>query len=635
MKIDLQSHTRLRELARSGMIRLQDFDVDIENAPQSLDHSITRAGGTVLLVVDHSHFTAKQTRFEIFGNESALIVAEILQIVRDEVISMQSKTVSMLASVNAAVINSLDDNEIVDNVLREVMHVLPHSDAGVFRLFDEDSGYLVPVSYDGLPDDYRDYRLQPNESVSGEVFTTGRPSIHNGRQNIIDAHRVMRPENQSFMERSQISNALLCVPVMAEGKRLGTLTTLCFSRDGAFSAFDREVLESLAAQVAIAYQRSLAYKNALATSDRLEAMRSDLARKNAELDRAVQLHDTLLRIFSTSGGLHDQLAMVAKLFNVEFRFENVLGMDYHSSNWSSEREVLQQVVEVAEAPVGYFHFDASGDASFHGALFGTLAAFVALDFVGDMSRVNALNASKKAYFQDLAEGIEGGGLRSQFGFRPDRFSQILVATPPGERALVGTQLALHRHEVELLNVSKLTNALVFHDREQIVILFSTATVSALEKNLAVLSEAISSVGVCVGVSDVYEQIDLQSAAYAQATNAAACLLRRGRPGLLTHRDMGIEILLSGRDRQDILRFTRQVLDPLLSDQKHRVLYQTLFHYVHEGKSARRTAETLEIHTNTLYQRLARIEALTGRNIADAADFTLLSVACQLHVAYAD
>ncbi len=635
MKIDLHSHSRLRELARSGMIRFQDFDVDIENAPLSLSHSITRAGGSLLLVVDHSHFTAKQTRFEIFGSKSELIVAEILQIVRDEIISVQSKTVSMLASVNAAVINSLDDNEIVDNVLREVMHVLPHSDAGVFRLFDEDSGYLIPVSYDGLPDDYKDYRLQPNESVSGEVFTTGRPSIHNGRQNIIDAHRVMRPENQSFMERSQISNALLCVPVMAEGKRLGTLTTLCFSRDGAFSVFDRQVLESLAAQVAIAYQRSLVYQNALATSDRLEAMRSDLARKNAELDRAVQLHDTLLRIFSTSGGLAEQLAMVAKLFNVEFRFENVLGMDYYSGQWSSERETLQQVVEVAEAPVGYFHFDVSGDTSFHRALFGTLAAFVALDFVRDMSRVNVLNASKKAYFEDLAEGIEGDVLRPQFGFRPDRFSQILVATPPGERALVGAHLALHKHEVELQNATKLTNALVFHEREQIVMLFSASTMAALERNLAVLMDVASVAAVCIGASDIYEQPGFHRSAHAQAIKAAECLLRRGRPGILTNRDMGIELLLGGRDRQEVLRFTRQVLDPLLSDQKHRVLYQTLFRYVQEGKSAGRTADALQIHTNTLYQRLTRIETLTGRNIADAADFTLLSVACQLHVAYAD
>jgi DNA-binding PucR family transcriptional regulator len=99
--------------------------------------------------------------------------------------------------------------------------------------------------------------------------------------------------------------------------------------------------------------------------------------------------------------------------------------------------------------------------------------------------------------------------------------------------------------------------------------------------------------------------------------------------------MGIELLLGGRDRQEVLRFTRQVLDPLLNDQKHRVLYQTLFRYVQEGKSAGRTADALQIHTNTLYQRLTRIETLTGRNIADAADFTLLSVACQLHVAYAD
>jgi GAF domain-containing protein len=466
VEIDLLSHPLLQELQRTHALQLNDLDVEPRDGSASIRHSIEKVGDAYRLVVDHSHFTAKRTEFSLNDKDGTKTAERIVQAVQDAVIGLQSRTFEMLASVNGAVINSLDENEIVHNVLREVMHVLPHCDAGVFRLFDEASGFLVPVSHVGLPEDYSHYRVQPNESVSGEVFATGRPAIHNGRQNIIDAHRVMRPESQSFMERSEIANALLCVPVMAEGKRLGTLTTLCFSGDGAFSVFDRTVLEFLAAQIAVAFQRSLTYKNAVATSHRLEQMRSDLARKNAELDRAVELHEALLRIFSTSNGLTEQLRAVAELFRVDFRFENVLGLDYRSSGWTDNEQFVIQAVEVAEAPVGQFHFPTSGDAGFYRVLFGTLATFVALDFVRDMSRMDVLNARRKAHFEALVAGLGSDERHSHHGFRLDRYSQVFVVRAPRREASDNTRLSLHKSQSDMQKGMTLSNSLIFHSEDQ-------------------------------------------------------------------------------------------------------------------------------------------------------------------------
>ncbi|WLP57477.1 helix-turn-helix domain-containing protein [Agrobacterium fabrum] len=630
MEITLSSHPELMQ--HEGVLRFEDVDVETEQTVALLSHTVERSDERFRLVVDHSYFTAKRTIFEVSSQCGEQIITRVVAAVQEAVIAVQTKTVEMLASVNAAVINSLDDQEIVHSVLAEVMNVLPHADAGVFRLFDEESGYLIPVSHQGLPDDYAHYRLQPNESVSGEVFVTGVPAIHNGRQNIIDAHRVMSPESQSFMERSRIANALLCVPVAAEGKRLGTLTTLCFSPRGTFSPFDRTVLESLASQVAVAYQRSLAYKNAVATSSRLEKMRSDLASKNAELDRAVELHDTLLRIFSTSGNLLERLNLVSGLFGVGFRFENVLGLDYRSSDWTDARDSLEQIVEVAEAPVGFFYFRPSEDRHFQRALFGTLSAFVALDFVRDMSRLDVLNASKVSYFDDLLKGVESRGRLEHFGFRPDRFHQIMVAKTSGTLS-PDARISLHRSQSEIQNAIKLSNALVFLKDDEIIMVFSASTAAALARNVTSMTDGILNLNIRVGASVVYDTPGYHAVAKAQAHKAAECLARRGRHGILSYQDLGIEVLLSGCDRHEIIDFAHEVLAPLLHDQKHEFLYETLRSYIREGKSATRAASCLKIHNNTLYQRLARIEMLTGRKISNAEDFTLLSVACQLYSTY--
>lgn len=633
MKIDLHAHPILRELVQSQAVQLRTIDADGRELSGRISHIVEIKEGNRHLSVDHSYYTAKRTEFEICDRDGEKVVGRILEAVHEGVIGLQARTFEMLASVNSAVINSLDEKEIVHNVLREVMNVLPHCDAGVFRLFDEESGFLIPVSHEGLPDDYTHYRVQPNESVSGEVFATGRPAIHNGRQNIIAAHRVMRPESQSFMERSEIANALLCVPVMAEGKRLGTLTTLCFSSDGAFSVFDRTVLESLATQIAVAYQRSLAYQNAVATSRRLEQMRSDLARKNAELDRAVALHEALLRIFAAGSGMTEQLHAVAGLFRVDFRFENVLGLDYRSAGWTEDGETLRQTVEVAEAPVGQFHFRASGDAGFHQVLFGTLATFVALDFVHDMSRMDVLNARTKAHFEALAAGVDSDGRRGHQGFRLDRYHQVFVARGPTRDVSANPQLSLYKSQSDLQQAMTASNSLIFHEDEQIVMLVSASTAAALERNLRAVTEIAGKDAICIGASEIYDANEGHLAARDLAAQASEALLRRGQSGLLRHRDMGVELLLEGRARQDVLEFTRQILAPLLRDPKHRTLHETLSRYIQEGKSVARTAQALNIHSNTLYQRLQRVETLTGRRLADAADFTLLSLACQLHADY--
>ncbi len=631
MELGLFSHPYLSRMRQEGVLCFEDFHVGTEQTVALLSHTIERDENTLHLVVDHSHFTAKRTVFRVSAKYGEEIANRVVAAVQEAVIGVQSKTVEMLASVNAAVINSLDDQEIVHSVLAEVMNVLPHADAGVFRLFAEESGYLIPVSHQGLPDDYTHYRLQPNESVSGEVFVTGVPAIHNGRQNIIDAHRVMSPESQSFMERSEIANALLCVPVASEGKRLGTLTILCFSPGGTFSQFDRTVLESLAAQVAVAYQRSLAYKNAIATSSRLEKMRSDLASKNAELDRAVELHDKLLRIFSTSGGMVERLDLVAGLFGVEFRFENVLGVDYRSRGWTDHSDSLEQIVEVAEAPVGFFYFRPIEDALFQRALFGTLSAFVALDFVRDMSKLDILNASKRAYFDDLLQGVESFGRLDHFGFRLERFYQIMVAKLR-DPSTPDARLSLHRSQANLQNAIRLSNALIFHQDVEIVIVFSASTAAVLARNISAMAGSVMHLDIQIGASVVYDEAGFHSTAKIQAERAAECLVRRGQSGILPHQNMGIEALLSGRDRHEIIDFAREVLHPLY-DQKHEFLFETLRAYVQEGKSAGRTADHLKIHNNTLYQRLSRIEALTGRKMSNVDDFTLLSVACHLHSTY--
>ncbi|WP_185958721.1 helix-turn-helix domain-containing protein [Paracoccus laeviglucosivorans] len=585
--------------------------------------------GHSTVIADHSYHTGKITEFTFSAPNPAAVCAAIQAAVQAAVADHQGRMISMLASINAEVINSLDGTEIVRNVLHEVRHVLGACDSGVLRLYDEKSGFLLPVAQEGLPEEYRQYRLLPNESISGEVFSTQRAALLNGRADIIAAHRVMRPESQSFMERSDIANALMCVPVVTEGKCLGTLTTLCFSPEGRFAPFDLAILQSLAAQIAIGYRRSQSYQEALATSRHLEETREALTRKNHDLDRAVSLHEALLHIFASETGLAAQLDAVARLYRVEFRFESVLGLAHRTSGWrdADEAHALTQTVEAAGIAVGRFLVRIKGDPGVLRALFGTVAAFMALDFMRNLSQLDLLNARKGAWFDQLTSSRDDRR-PTQFGFHPDRHIQVMMADLPDDGSVFGPYRVLSALQEAL----PIRNVLAFHRDEGIVLTISASTAAALERNIVAAAKAAADMGLHMGASTAREQFDNLDEAVTEARQAAHAQQRRNQAGLLRYRDMGIERLFTDRTRNEILDFSRQILAPL-TQPRHRQLHQTLIRYVAEGKSAARTAQALNIHPNTLYQRLQRIEALISRSLSDPADYTLLSLACQLEAEY--
>lgn len=625
MLIDFLSHPSLSSLPlpKVGIIHC--------DAEPRLDAGVAfeapKANGRAWrMTVDHSYFTGKTTEFSFAASDCHLVERAIAVAVQAAVIDHQNRTFSMLASINTEVINSLDGSEIVRNVLHEVRHVIQACESGVLRLFDEESGLLVPVALDGLPEDYRDYRLMPNESISGEVFSTQMPVLLNGRPDIVAAHRVMRPESQSFMERSVIANALMCVPVVAEGKCLGTLTTLCFSPDLRFAPFDLAILQTMAAQIAIGYRRSQSYQEAVATSQHLEEAREELTRKNAELDSALSLHESLLHTFASEATLNSQLDAVARLYHVDFRFDSVLGIAYHSHGWRDENEVdaLTQTVEVASIAVGRFMIRPVGDPAMLRALFGTVAAFVALDVMRNKSQLDLLNVRKGAWFDELASNPDER--RNQFGFHPDRQSRVIVSPLPGD----GSGFEPYRVLSEFQTL--LPTALAFHRDEAVVLVVCAATSSAMERHLTAVARIATSSGLSLGASGPREWLADLRGAYAEALQAARAQGRRAKAGMLRHGDMGIERILSGRTRGEILEFSRQILAPL-TDPRHCQLLSSLLRYVAEGKSVSRTAQALNIHPNTLYQRLQRIETLIGRSLSDPVDYTLLSLACQLSAAY--
>lgn len=91
-------------------------------------------------------------------------------------------------------------------------------------------------------------------------------------------------------------------------------------------------------------------------------------------------------------------------------------------------------------------------------------------------------------------------------------------------------------------------------------------------------------------------------------------------GVCNYRELGVLRLLRAiPDRAVIEQFMKDTLGPLneAGRKQPHLLIETLDALVQEGGNALKAAQRLSIHRNTLNQRIARIEALSGQSLDDA------------------
>jgi hypothetical protein len=140
-------------------------------------------------------------------------------------------------------------------------------------------------------------------------------------------------------------------------------------------------------------------------------------------------------------------------------------------------------------------------------------------------------------------------------------------------------------------------------------------------------------GATCGVSERVDSPELAPRAVRQAERAIDLALRLGRAGQpVRYEELGIyRLLCTIGDMQQLMGFARDVLGPLLDyDAEHRTdMVHTLSVYLHHHGSHKRSARTLHLHANTVAYRAARIEAITGLNLADSDDRLVAQVAVKI------
>jgi hypothetical protein len=447
--------------------------------------------------------------------------------------------------------------------------------------------------------------------------------------------------------------AILGVPLIRGSQVIGVL----YAADRSERAFDRSevaLLGSLAAHAAIALDNARLLEETRAALDELSAASRELRLHTTSVERAAGAHDRFIDVVLRGGGVEDVAVAVTEALG-----GTITVLD-------EEGRPTPRPADGAECcglppdPAGALTLARSTGRTVRDGSWWTAAVTVDNELLGGLvlqrdavlsdadqrileraALVTALlllirrtaGEAENRVRGELLEELLGSRVRDPEGVRErarrlgadlDQPLAVVVARVDERavsRALAGaTHLAATRGGLAAL-----------HDGSVVLCLPDLApadAASTVRRELGIAGVDPVTVG---GAGPVRGPAAV-AAAYAEALRCAATLVALGRTGdSASAGELGFFGLLVGEGR-DVRSFVATTLAPVLEYDGRRGtdLVATLQAYFEAGASPARAAEALQVHVNTVTQRLERVSRLIGKDWSTPERALEIQLALRLH-----
>jgi formate hydrogenlyase transcriptional activator len=204
----------------------------------------------------------------------------------------------VLLDVNNVLVSTRELPELFRGIVTSLEKVI-HHDYTSLALRDSASGLLKIHALDfstrpGLFD--QEITVPLDTTPSGVCFTTGQPLLARGAEIDRFANEIIRTL------RAEGVQTICCIPLITQGRTLGTLN-LASRREDAFPHQDVELLQQVAAQIALAVENALAFKQ-------IDVLKDKLAEEKLYLEEEIRSEFNFEEIVGDSPALKRALAQV-------------------------------------------------------------------------------------------------------------------------------------------------------------------------------------------------------------------------------------------------------------------------------------------------------------------------------------
>ncbi|TCP20769.1 GAF domain-containing protein [Scopulibacillus darangshiensis] len=574
------------------------------------------------------------------------------------------------------VINStLELDEVLKKIMYFALNIAHNADAGFIQLYEEHSDKLIIKSYVGFNDNIESLKVSIGESITGKVFRDGNVRLIDTKEKIYESMADTGEENLNCINNSckhQDIKSILSLPISFGTNRIGVMTLHRYDIKHSISEMDLLLLQSFASQAAIAIHNAKLHTEAQNSLREITSLSKKLKKTNGLLAKKMTIHNHLTRLSIQNKGLDAIIVemnkqMEKKVFYADYingkcipaqKSHIVRSLDDMFFLFTNKSEPAFVSVSDTVQTNCYVYPIRSGSSSFLGCLIveGSLP----------LSELDHLIIEQGAPILTL----EIMKLRSQtevmYKKTYEKYQQFLKTKKPQQAAISAKDLGINNHHflqtalieldgnVDLHSLENeafllltylekklpLENSLLFSHNNKITF-FSSSHNNDCEKHfIDVIKNNISwwnqrftvkaRAGISTGVYYPGEAVENHE----KAEKALLHLKKQNNKGVLHYKDIGISRLFLHHHSEEITSYLHETFSLLWTEQdENSELLHTMVMYVQNNRSMTLTAKDLHIHTNTLYNRIKKIEKLVELDFNNYEDYLKMELAVYLYKAF--
>jgi len=565
----------------------------------------------------------------------------------------------------------------LDEVLKKIMHfalkIVETAEAGYIQMYDESSNQLIVKTYVGFNDSIRHFKVNVGESITGKVFRDGRLKLITKREEIYSRMDDLSEENFHLIDNAHPNNqhiqSLLSVPVSFGDKRIGVMTFHCFDVEDRLNETDFLLLESFAAQAAIALHNAQLHSEVQKSLGEVIHLSQKLKEANTILEKQTEIHNHLTELLvQNNKGLKGIIKEMDRLMERKLVYADYLEGICFPEHIKYLDKFLDDIflIFANKTEPSYVSIRDITEINFHIYPIRSGSVFLGCLIVEGSSLLSQLD---KLIIEQGAPilSLEIMKLRSQteimYKKTYETYQQFLKIKNPQQAEIAAKELGIHNHyflqtaiieldgNVDLRSLENDAMLLLTHLKEKLpledsllfcyhnkIFYFSSAKDATIETSLIkTLERSINwwnegfSVRARAGFSTGYFYPGQAEENHIKAEKALLHLKKQKKKGFLHYKDIGISALFLNHPLEEINSFLQETFSRLWTNQEKEVeLLQTLFKYVENNRSMAATAKELHIHTNTLYHRIKKIEELVAMDFSQYEDYLKVQLAVYLY-----
>jgi signal transduction histidine kinase len=263
--------------------KLADNQLVLVNIPLVRETAVV--GSLSLVLSPGSELTAERRDLLIRVAKGVGRIASLMTEL--EVARQRLSQMELFHKVGQALISTFDINKLLSDTMQLAVDVIDAGAASIMLIDEENEELVFEVSHGSRAQALRQQRIPLNEGIAGWVAHHGQPVITN------DARTDSRFSHRVDVRTGFLTQSIAAVPLKMKGRIIGVLEVLNKYSDDGFNQEDIQVMNSIAAQAAVAIDNARLYQRVRQERDYIIR-----AQENVRRELARNLHDGPVQLLS-------------------------------------------------------------------------------------------------------------------------------------------------------------------------------------------------------------------------------------------------------------------------------------------------------------------------------------------------